>query len=69
MSEKEIKKESIRVLATVTDCVQVGIDEFRDVNRSKEFGPDDRFSDVLAWAKSISENNNFSLIKFSTIED
>lgn len=40
----------MKITATVTDCVQVGVDAFRDIHTSRVFDTSRPIDDVLRWA-------------------
>jgi len=40
------------IVVTVSDCVQVGIDEFRDKRVSRVFEENRSIADILSWARA-----------------
>ena len=48
----------IKIVATVTGCVQVGIDEFRDKHASRVFNGDKTLQDLIDWAAATKGDKN-----------
>ena len=42
----------MKIVATVSNCVQVGMDNFRDVNTSRVFDENRTIKDILQWAST-----------------
>jgi len=55
------------IVATVTDVVQVGLNEFRDKSVSRVFEENRTIGDLLSWARATlgKESVEFTDIKFS----
>jgi len=55
------------IIVTVTDCVQVGLNEFRDKSVSRAFEENRTISDILSWARATlgRDNVEFTDLKFS----
>jgi hypothetical protein len=55
------------IVATVTDCVQVGLNEFRDKSVSRVFEENRTIGDMLSWARATlgKEHVEFTDLKFS----
>lgn len=55
------------IIVTVTDCVQVGLNEFRDKSVSRAFEENRTISDILSWARVTlgRDNVEFTDLKFS----
>lgn len=61
-----------KIVVTITNCVQVGQDEFRDVHDSAVFDTSATIKDIIVWAadgSELSETAIFQRIKWSTCED
>ena len=43
----------MKIVATYTDSVQVGVDAYRDRHISKAFLVEESFLDIFKWAESI----------------
>ena len=59
----------MKIAATVTDCVQVGTDQWRDINKTKMFDSSDSIDSIVAWAKTINKAHDFHSISLSEIVD
>lgn len=57
----------MKISATITVCLQVGMDEWRDVNKTKVFHSSDSIDSMIAWAKTIDKNLDFHSIKLSEV--
>lgn len=59
----------MKIIATVCNCGQIGMDEFRDYHVSNIFNGDSKISDIIAWANKVLGKNNAGIcdIKFSEI--
>lgn len=51
----------MKVVATVTNCAQVGIDQWRDKNISRVFNGDKTLQDLIRWAADETSNNNIDI--------
>ena len=58
----------MKIVATVTNCAQIGMDSFRDINESRVFDENRTIRDILAWAETINGRpiTNINMIQFST---
>jgi len=56
-----------KVIATVCECVQIGLDEFKYVRTSAVFSTSCQLSEIIKWAGIVGRitNPNISDIKFS----
>lgn len=60
----------MKIAATYTSYVQVGVDSYRDKHVSKVFLLEDSFFDIFQWAKSIGvDNPKLSDFVFSELLD
>jgi hypothetical protein len=46
----------MKIAATITDCVQVGQYEYRDVRTTKVFDSSQSIDDIMAWGNSLRGN-------------
>jgi len=56
----ELRKEvimSTKITVTITDCVQVGIDSFKDKRYSRVYCTSMSIDTILNWAKSVGIKN------------
>ena len=51
----------MKVVATVTNCVQVGMDQFRDRNISRVFNGDKTLQDLIKWAADTTGDKNIDI--------
>ncbi len=56
----------MKIIATITDCVQTGMDEYKDVRTSKEFTEESTIGEIDRWAKS--KKSSFALCTLSFLE-
>ena len=59
----------MKIAATISDCHQVGMDEWRDVNVTRVFDSSDSIDSMIAWAKTISQGHDFHSLKLSEVVD
>ena len=60
----------MKIAATYTVCVQVGLDAYRDKHLTKTFLLEDSFFDIFQWAKSIGvDDPKLSDFVFSELLD
>ena len=63
----------MKIAATITDCIQVGMDSWRDVSATKVFDSSEPINDILAWAKTKMPKETperlFQSLKFSVVEE
>ena len=57
----------MKIAATVTTCVQVGMEQWRDFKTTAVFDSSASFDDVLAWAAKHSKNPCWSEIAISEV--
>lgn len=53
---------------TVTTCVQIGIETWRDINRTKVFNETSTLGEIDAWIKSIDKTMSTSSVTISQVE-
>lgn len=62
-----------KVCATVSFCAQVGIDQWRDINRSRVFPMTSTLVEILEWANRGRSNpetfHGICDVKFSDVEE
>jgi len=60
-----------KIIATVSGCVQVGTDSYRDVHKSRVFSTNKTIDDILSWARDVSGKPTLSLtlVQFSEYSD
>ena len=55
-----------RFVVTVTQCVQIGVDKYKDHSVSCVFGEDDTIKNILDWAEKIGfKNASITDLQFS----
>ncbi len=61
----------MKIVVTVSDCVQVGMNTFRDINTSRVFNADAKIEDVLHWAKVILKREYVGIcdLQFSSCDE
>jgi len=57
----------MKIAVTVTDCIQVGIDQWRDVNKTKIFDSSESVDHMITWAQTISKGHDFFSLKMSAV--
>ena len=57
----------MKIVATVSNCVQVGMDNFRDINTSRVFDENRTVRDILQWASTETGKpvTSIGMIQFS----
>lgn len=58
----------MKIVGTVTQCVQVGVDSWQDFRHSKIFDASSSISDINAFAKNIHESLSFLDVVFSRLD-
>lgn len=58
----------MRIVATISNCVQVGMDSFRDVHESRVFDESRTIREILSWAENMTGKpvTSINMIQFST---
>lgn len=59
----------MKIVATVSNYIQVSQDQFRDINESQIFDGNSTLNEIVGWAKSKNKNYNFHSIKFSVLDE
>ena len=57
----------MKIAVTISNCVQVGIDQWRDVNRTKIFDSADSVDSMIRWAQTINPVHDFDSLKMSVV--
>jgi len=62
------KEGGMKIVATVTNCAQVGMDSFRDIHESRVFDENRSIKDILSWAETMTGKpvTNIGMIQFSS---
>ncbi len=60
----------MNIVVTITRCVQIGENEFKDVSISKVFNCDLPLTEMMSWARAyLHENITINDLKFSEHDD
>jgi hypothetical protein len=62
----KIEKEMV-VCVTYTDCIQVGIEQWRNKSVSKIFYGADQLNDIIKWCKAMNLKFDWSQLTFTNI--
>ncbi len=59
----------MKFVATITNCVQVGPDDYETRRDSKVFDYSESFSDVMLWASIYTKNPTINSIVISDFDE
>jgi len=59
----------MKIAVTVTDYVQVGIDTWKNVGRTKIFDSSDSIDSMLEWAKALNKAFDFDSLQMAKAEE
>jgi len=59
----------MKIAVTVTDYVQVGIDTWKNVGRTKIFDSSDSIDSMLEWAKALNKAFDFDSLQMTKAEE
>jgi hypothetical protein len=59
----------MKTAVTVTFCVQIGMETWRDVNTTKVFEETATLKEIIDWAKTIDKSASISVLKFGDIAE
>jgi len=57
----------MKIAVTVTDCVQVGIDTWKNVGKTRVFDSSDSIDSMIEWAKSLNKAFDFNSLQMTTV--
>jgi len=59
----------MKTAVIVTKCVQIGIDTWRDVSRTKVFDETATLKKIQEWVHTIDKSASLSAVQFSDIDE
>jgi hypothetical protein len=61
----------MKIAATVTESIQVGMDQYlwHDINKTKIFDSSESIDSIIAWAQTINKGHDFHSIRFSEVKE
>ncbi len=59
----------MKIVATIAECVQVGMDEYKDRNYSKVFDTAQSFDDIINWASAKIKGMTIHTIRISELDE